>query len=71
MSIEYLSIPTAALESMMLTAIVDAKEEQHVMGADLPNTFIQTKMPYIEYGEDCTIMKITGVLMNLLVEMAP
>ena len=55
----------------MLTAIVDAKEEQHVMGADLPNTFIQTKMPYIEYGEYCTIMKITGVLVNLLVEMAP
>ena len=28
-------------------------------------------MPAIKDGEDCVIMKMTGVLLELLVEMAP
>ena len=57
------------MESIILTAIVDAKEERNVMSVDVPNTFIQTKMPDIKYGEEREIMKITGVLVDLLVEM--
>ena len=56
---EILAIPTAALESIIMTAIVDAKEERNVMSTDVPNAFIQTKMPDIEDGEDSIIMKIT------------
>ena len=41
------------------------------MSEDLPNAFIQTKIPYIEDGEERVIMKITGVLVDLMVEMAP
>ena len=63
--------PTAALESIMLTAIVDAKEGRDVMTADVPNAFIQTNMPEPKDGEEPVIMKITGVLVDLLVEMAP
>ena len=63
--------PTAALESIMLTAIVDAKEGRDVMTADVPNAFIQTSMPEPKEGEDPVTMKITGVLVDLLVEMAP
>ena len=63
--------PTAALESIMLTAIVDAKEGRDVMMADVPNAFIQTKMPEIKDGKERVTMKITGVLVDLLVEMAP
>ena len=37
--------PTAALESIMLTAIVDAKEGRDVMTADIPNAFIQMDIP--------------------------
>ena len=40
------------------------------MSADIPNAFIQTPMPEAKVGER-VIMKITGVLVNLLVEIAP
>ena len=62
--------PTAALESIMLTAIVDAKEGRDVMTADIPNAFIQALMPEVEDGDERVIMKITGVLVDLLVELA-
>ena len=71
LSREYLESPTAVLESIMLTAIVDANEEQNVMSVDVPNTLIQNKMPDIKYGEEREIMKITGVLVDLPVKMAP
>jgi hypothetical protein len=35
--------PTASLESIMLTAIIDAKEGRDVMTADVPNAFVQTQ----------------------------
>ena len=41
------------------------------MSADLPTEFIQTKMSDIENGEEHVIMKITGVLVDLLVKRAP
>ena len=40
--------PTAALESIMLTATIDSHEERDVMTADVLNAFIQTKMPKIK-----------------------
>jgi len=63
--------PTAALESIMLTAVVDAKEGRDVMTADIPNAFIQTDMPEVKEGQERVTMKITGVLVDLLVEVAP
>ena len=62
--------PTASLEAIMLTAVIDAKEGRDVMTADIPNAFIQTKLPDIKDGEDRAILKITGVLVDLLVQMA-
>jgi hypothetical protein len=60
--------PTAALESIMLTAIVDAKEGRDVMTCDIPDAFIQTKLPDIKDGDKRFVsMKITGVLVDLLV----
>ena len=53
------------------TAIIDAKEERDIMLADVPNAFIQTSMPPVEEGADRVIMKITGVLVDLLVQIAP
>jgi hypothetical protein len=58
----------ASLESIFLTAILDAKEDRDVMTADVPNAFIQTDMPE---GKERVIMKITGVLVDMLVQMAP
>ncbi len=63
--------PTASLESIMLTAIIDANENRDVMTADIPNAFIQAKIPDTKDGEERVLMKITGVLVDLLVEQAP
>ena len=63
--------PTAALESIMLTAVIDAYEERDVMTVDIPNAFIQTKMPETKAGEERVIMKITGVLVDMLVQLNP
>ena len=41
------------------------------MSADIPNALIQTKIPDIEDVEECVIRKITVVIVDLLVEMAP
>ena len=63
--------PTVALESILLTATVDAKEGRDVMSCDIPNAFIQAHMPPPKEGEERVYMKITGVLVDLLVELAP
>jgi Reverse transcriptase (RNA-dependent DNA polymerase) len=63
--------PTASLESIFLTAAIDAKERRDVMTADIPNAFIQASIPALKPGEDRVIMKLTGALMELLVEQAP
>ena len=48
---EYLAITTEKLESFMLTAIFDSKEERDIMSAVISNAHIQTKIPDIEDGE--------------------
>ena len=58
--------PTAALESIFLTAVIEAKEERDIMTCDIPNAFIQTEMSDIKEGQERIIMKITGVLVGLL-----
>ena len=63
--------PTAALESKMLTAVIEAHEGRDVMTVDIPNTFIQTEMPEREEGEEWVIMKITGVLVEMMVQLNP
>ena len=63
--------PTASLESIFLTAIIDAKEKRDVMSTDIPNAFIQATMPPLVEGEDRVMMKLKGILLELLVEQAP
>ena len=63
--------PTVSLESIFLTSIIDAKEERDVMTADIPNAFIQAHMPPVEDGKARVIMNITGVLVDLLVDIVP
>ena len=41
------------------------------MSADVPNAFIQTEMPEIKQGEERVMMKITGVLMDMLIQLDP
>jgi hypothetical protein len=63
--------PTAAIESIMITGVIKAKEERDVMTWDIPNVFIQAYLPKKEPGEDRVVMKITGVLVNMLVNINP
>jgi hypothetical protein len=65
------SSSTAALESIMLTAIVDVKEDRDLMSCDIPNASLQTKLPDAECPNEKVIMKITGVLVDLLVIISP
>jgi hypothetical protein len=62
--------PTCSLEAIFLTAMIDADEERDIMTSNIPNAFIQTPMD-IKEGEERVIMKITGVLVDILVEKNP
>ena len=44
--------PTVALESIMLTATVDAHKGHDVMMANVPNAFIQAHLPQLEEGDE-------------------
>ena len=63
--------PTAALESIMITGVIEAKEERDIMTCDIPNAFIQAVLPKKKPDEDRVVMKITGVLVDMLVEINP
>jgi hypothetical protein len=63
--------PTAALESIMITGVIEAKEQRDVMTCDIPNAFIQALLPKKDPGEDRVVMKITGVLVDMLVDINP
>jgi hypothetical protein len=49
----------------------DVKENRNIMSADIPNAFVQAIMPKMADGEERFIMKITGVLGELLFEIDP
>ena len=41
------------------------------MTADVPNAFIQVPIPELKAGENRVMMKITGVLVYMLVQLSP
>jgi hypothetical protein len=61
--------PTAALESIIITGVIKAKEQRDVMTCDIPNAFIQALLPKKDPGEDRVVMKITGVLVDMNPEL--
>jgi hypothetical protein len=61
------SLPTVATESVLLTCIVDATKERDVAVIDILNAFIQTR---IKNEEGMAIMKIHGVLVDMLLDIA-
>jgi hypothetical protein len=42
---------TAALESIMITGVIEAKEDRDVMACDIPNAFIQALLPKKDPGK--------------------
>ncbi|CAJ1956240.1 unnamed protein product [Cylindrotheca closterium] len=49
----------------------DGTQRQRCMTLDVPNAFIQTYMPDAKEGEDRVYMKITGMMVQILIDMAP
>ena len=59
------------MESLFITTIIDALEARDIMTNDIPNAFIQTNVPSDPDEKYRVIMKITGVLVDMLVELSP
>ena len=57
------------MEAIKKTAKIDAYEGRYIMVMDAPNAFIQTNMPPNKDGEKRVIMKIIGVLVDMLLEL--
>jgi hypothetical protein len=62
------SSPTIATEAVLLSCIINAEEGRDVTVIDIPNAFIQTQ---VEDKGDMAIIKIRGVLVDILVKIAP
>jgi hypothetical protein len=62
------SSPTVATEAVLLSCIIDAKEGRDVAVIDIPNAFVQTR---VEDEKDMAFIKIRGVLVDILVDIAP
>jgi len=63
--------PTATNESINITCCIDAHKNRDIMSADTPNAFVQTELPKRHGNEDRVIMKITGVLVDMMVKLNP
>jgi hypothetical protein len=62
------SSPTVATEAVLLACIIDAKEGRDVAVVDIPKAFVQT---HVENEKDMASIKICGVLVDIMVEIAP
>jgi hypothetical protein len=61
--------PTAAQESIMIAGVIEAKEERDVMTCDIANAFIQASLLKKDPVDNRVVMKITGVLVDMLVDI--
>jgi hypothetical protein len=62
------SSPTVSTKAVLLTLIVDAHEGRDVAIIVIPNAFIQTQ---VDDAKDCVIIRITGLIVDWLVKVAP
>jgi Reverse transcriptase (RNA-dependent DNA polymerase) len=62
---EEASSPTVAIESILLTAVIDAKEGRYVATADIPGAFMQADMDEVVH------MRLEGTMVDLLLNVAP
>jgi hypothetical protein len=62
---EETSSPTVAIESLMLSCTIDAKERRQVITCDIPGAFMQSDMDELIY------MKVEGPLAEMLTKVDP
>ena len=65
MAKEEAAAPTVALESVFVTATIDAKEKQKVVTIDIPGAFLLANI------EDYVVMKMNRLLVELMVKTDP
>ncbi len=68
LSKEEASSPTVSTESVLLTAIIDAKENHNVAIVDIPNAFIQT---VVDDEQERVILRIRGAIVEMMLQIAP
>ena len=61
-------VTTAANDSIMITAAIDANKGKDIMLVDVHNTFFQTNMPHKGNGE-IIIIKISVTLVDMLLKL--
>ena len=59
--------PTVSTEAVLITAVIEAKEERDVAVIDIPNAFIQTPQP----DKNKVIMRLRGRMEEILCMIAP
>ena len=57
-------MPTVAIESILLSSVIDAKEGRHVMTADILGAFMQADMDEVVH------MRLEGKMVDLLLNVA-
>jgi hypothetical protein len=62
------SLPTFTTEAILLSCIINAEEERDVTVINIPNAFIQMQVEDEEY---IAIIKIHGVLVDILIQITP
>jgi hypothetical protein len=60
--------PTAAIDSIIITSVIDAKEGRDIMTVDIPNAFVQIGVDP-KNKEERIIIKIRGTLVDMLLEL--
>ena len=71
MNQEEISSPTISTESTILTAVIEAYENQDVGTGDIPNAFIQTNHPITDKDGHKTIMRMRGKVVEFLCQIDP
>ena len=59
--------PTVSLNTILLTAIIEAKEQREVATLDISNAFLHSHLP----EDEQVIMKLTGELAEIMETIAP
>jgi hypothetical protein len=65
---EDVSSPMVSAEAVMLTSMINAFEDEDITVINISNAFVQT---VIEDEENCVIVCIRGLLVDILVSIAP
>ena len=63
--------PTAKTESVFITGVIEAMEEREVAIIDIPNAFIQTLNEKLKEHHQPDILKVKGLLVEILVQIEP